>query len=71
MKDLAILDERIGESHTDVPGPDGKMGFGGTCLPKDISSLREQFKTEEQDLLGAVIKQNKEIRNDTSTQNKR
>ena len=22
-------------SHTMVPGPDGKRGFGGTCFPKD------------------------------------
>lgn len=26
-----------------VPGPDGRRGFGGTCFPKDISSLIHQF----------------------------
>jgi nucleotide sugar dehydrogenase len=25
----------ISASHTDVPGPDGRYGFGGACLPKD------------------------------------
>lgn len=25
--------------HTEVPGPDGKVGFGGACLPKDSQSL--------------------------------
>jgi len=33
------LDPRIGESHTAVPGPDGKRGFGGTCFPKDTNAL--------------------------------
>ena len=22
-----------------VPGPDGKFGFGGSCFPKDINAL--------------------------------
>ena len=29
-----ILDARIGHSHLQVPGPDGKFGFGGSCFPK-------------------------------------
>lgn len=28
-------DKRIGDSHMSVPGHDGKLGFGGACLPKD------------------------------------
>lgn len=32
-------DGRIGESHMDVPGPDGKLGYGGTCFPKDVNAL--------------------------------
>ena len=32
-------DNRIGDSHMSVPGPDGKEGFGGACLPKDSSAL--------------------------------
>ena len=34
-----ILDSRIGHSHLQVPGPDGKLGFGGSCFPKDIQAL--------------------------------
>jgi UDPglucose 6-dehydrogenase len=34
-----LLDGRIHESHTKVPGPDGKFGFGGACLPKDLANL--------------------------------
>jgi len=36
---LFTLDKRIGDSHTKVPGPDGKVGFGGYCFPKDTSAL--------------------------------
>lgn len=32
-------DGRIGDSHLHVPGPDGKMGYGGTCFPKDVNAL--------------------------------
>lgn len=35
---IAAGDPRIGLSHTIVPGPDKKFGFGGTCFPKDISN---------------------------------
>ena len=34
-----VADHRIGDSHLDVPGPDGKMGYGGTCFPKDVNAL--------------------------------
>ena len=32
-------DKRIGNSHMQVPGPDGHLGFGGACFPKDTSAL--------------------------------
>ena len=32
-------DDRVGTSHTAVPGYDGKRGFGGACFPKDTSAL--------------------------------
>ena len=32
-------DDRIGNSHWSVPGPDGDFGFGGHCFPKDINAL--------------------------------
>ena len=40
VRKIAANDDRILHSHTHVPGHDGKYGFGGTCFPKDTSSLR-------------------------------
>ena len=34
-----ITDVRIGDSHFNVPGHDGKPGYGGTCFPKDVNAL--------------------------------
>lgn len=34
-----VTDGRIADSHLDVPGPDGKLGFGGKCFPKDLNAL--------------------------------
>lgn len=34
-----LTDGRITHSHTQVPGPDGKFGYGGSCLPKDLANL--------------------------------
>jgi nucleotide sugar dehydrogenase len=41
---LAVLDDRIGKSHSDVPGHDGHRGYGGTCFPKDSNSLYNIMK---------------------------
>ena len=34
-----VADGRVGDSHLNVPGPDGKLGFGGSCFPKDINAF--------------------------------
>ncbi len=44
MIKLAAADDRISTSHTEVPGPDGKFGFGGTCFPKDCNGLLYDMK---------------------------
>lgn len=42
---IATMDKRLGDSHWKVPGPDRMRGYGGSCFPKDISSLIHQFET--------------------------
>ena len=37
--EYALYDERIGQSHLSVPGPDGSLGFGGHCFPKDLNAM--------------------------------
>jgi nucleotide sugar dehydrogenase len=32
-------DSRVGNSHMQVPGPDGNFGFGGHCFPKDTQAF--------------------------------
>lgn len=45
-----ISDERVGNSHNDVPGHDGKLGFGGSCFPKDIQAMLHFAGTKNLDL---------------------
>ena len=44
VRSLICTDDRIGDSHSKVPGPDGKRGYGGTCFPKDVASMLYQMK---------------------------
>ena len=63
VRDLAANDNRILHSHTKVPGPDGKKGFGGTCFPKDTSSLRYEMRKVgmEPYILDSIIERNEKI----------
>tara|TARA_B100000427_G_scaffold306169_1_gene292703 strand:+ start:1307 stop:2170 length:864 start_codon:yes stop_codon:yes gene_type:complete len=62
--DTLSLDKRIGESHMNVPGHDGKKGFGGACFPKDTAALLKYAEDLglELDILKSVINKNNMIR---------
>ena len=45
-----VRDGRIGHSHLSVPGPDGRLGFGGSCFPKDIQAIIDFAETMDIDL---------------------
>ena len=62
------LDERMGQFRYPytIPGPDGDIGFGGKCLPKDVQSIISESKEYgvPLTLLEEVIKINNKIRTD-------
>ena len=39
-----LLSGYINAPHTQVPGPDGKFGYGGKCFPKDVNALTSMLK---------------------------
>ena len=45
-----VSDGRIGDSHLNVPGHDGNLGYGGTCFPKDVNALLSFSKNKGIDL---------------------
>lgn len=59
-----LSDQRIGYSHTSVPGHDGDNGFGGTCFPKDINALIHLMKDSNLKplIIEAAWEQNKLVR---------
>lgn len=56
---LLILDERVGSSHWQVPGRDGKYGWGGHCYEKDNLEFERFSKSS---LIKFVRKLNKKHR---------
>ena len=64
VREGITTDRRIGTSHTKVPGIDRDRGFGGTCFPKDLSSLILQMEKHDlnADMFREVWNYNEEIR---------
>lgn len=61
VRELIALDnKRIGNSHTQVPGPDGYYGFGGACFPKDTAALLKYAESVNSQLnvLDTAVKKN-------------
>ena len=64
--EYARYDDRLGNTHWAVPGPDGDFGYGGHCFPKDMSGLRYVANElgVKTTILDAAIEKNKEVRTD-------
>ncbi len=54
-------DPRIGHSHTQVPGHDGRRGYGGACFPKDTKALAK-YAEDKFTVLNEVITVNNNYR---------
>jgi len=66
IKNLMLKNGWINKMHTDVPGPDGKLGYGGACFPKDTQALchyMNQKKTPNK-VLESLIKEKNTLRDD-------
>jgi len=64
VRNMTLMDGRIGNSHTDVPGHDKDFGFGGTCFPKDLNALickSKEIEIKPSVMIGAWLK-NLEVR---------
>lgn len=61
---MVSWDPRIGNTHMQVPGPDGQYGFGGMCFPKDTSAMLKFAEQADQQMnvLEAAVKKNTLLR---------
>jgi UDPglucose 6-dehydrogenase len=50
---MLAVEHRVGRSHNKVPGPDGQLGFGGACFPKDTNALLTYAK--DNDIMLSVL----------------
>jgi UDPglucose 6-dehydrogenase len=64
ISSMMMADSRIGESHMQVPGPDGALGFGGMCFPKDTAALLKYSDAQGKymNILDAAVKKNTLLR---------
>ncbi|AYV84289.1 MAG: hypothetical protein Hyperionvirus21_23 [Hyperionvirus sp.] len=63
IRKIAAVDDRIGLSHTQVPGADGSYGYGGSCLPKDVRGLLSEMEKAgmRSYVLSAVVGRNQNV----------
>lgn len=59
-----LADGRVHNEHLSVPGPDGKLGFGGKCFPKDLAGFMNYLQNNDinADILQSVQSYNQSIR---------
>ena len=64
VKNTMLKNNWINPMHTNVPGPDGKLSYGGACFPKDTSALLAFMKSNELpcEVLDATVRERNKIR---------
>ena len=64
IKKLMLKNNWINEMHTNVPGPDNKLAYGGACFPKDTNALYQYMKKKNTNcrVLESVIEERNELR---------
>ena len=46
IKNLMLKNNWINPMHTNIPGPDGEISYGGLCFPKDTNALNKYMLRE-------------------------
>lgn len=66
IKNTMIKNGWINPQHTSVPGPDGKLSYGGMCFPKDTNALLSHMKLmgTAHRVLEATVLEHNEMRDD-------
>lgn len=66
VKELMLKNKWINPMHTNVPGTDGQLSYGGYCFPKDTNALLNHMKRENvpHKVLKAVVQERNIMRND-------
>ena len=66
VRNMMLKNGWINPMHTVIPGPDGKLSYGGLCFPKDTNALNEHMikKGIPNRILQACIEERNEMRDD-------
>lgn len=66
MKNIMLENDWINRMHTDVPGHDGKLSYGGMCFPKDTNALLSFLDSQSlpSEVLRSVINERNIMRED-------
>lgn len=66
VKNLMLKNGWINPMHTQVPGTDGKLSYGGYCFPKDTNALLNNMKKNNSihEVLEACISERNKMRKD-------
>lgn len=66
IKNIMLKNQWINPMHTNVPGPDGNISYGGLCFPKDTKALNSYMKKYNSDnkVLQSSIDERDSMRDD-------
>ena len=69
--EYSVYDTRIGNTHLNVPGHDGDLGFGGHCLPKDLNAIIKLTNDlgSLNNVLKSALKTNNKVRKNRDWEN--
>jgi len=68
VRDLIVKNGWVNPMHTNVPGTDGELSYGGLCFPKDTNAIAEQMEREDipNGVIKATIGERDKMRSDSS-----